>query len=360
MTALNGAQAIWQLTSGFFMTARIVQTACMLGVFDRLARGPSTADAVASALGADPLGVEALLTACTAVGVLERSDAGQYRNAAAATAFLQADGPDSLKSTVVGAGRLYEEWSHLPSAIQAPRAPSQPDSSQDGLRAYLDGVFSTSWPEALAFAAGHAFGGVRRVLDVGGGTGAYAIALCQRWPDLQVTLLERASVVSAARAAVSSAGLSDRISVQPGDYFHVSFATDYDLVLLMNVLHQEVAEDARRLVQRAAGALNPQGILAIQDICLNPHRSGPAMAALLGVNLFLQLRGSVHGVAELSAWLRGLGLEILALNQHDITGSTTIVARRPERPATVAHDIPRVLSEHRTRSPQHARHSSSR
>jgi SAM-dependent methyltransferase len=359
MNQMNGAQAIWQLTSGFFMTARIVQTACMLGVFDRLGEQPATADGLASVLGADPLGLEALLTACTAVGVLERSDSGLYRNGAAATAFLQENGEGSLKGTVIGAGRLYQEWVQLPNAVKTRPAPGLLPSSEDGQRAYLDGVFSTSWPEALGFAAEHEFGRIRRVLDIGGGTGAYAIALCQRWPGLHVDLLERASVLSAAREAVASAGLSERISVCPGDYLGVRFEADYDLVLLMNVLHQEVPKDARRLVERAAGALHPQGTLAIQDICLNAHRTGPAMAALLGVNLFLRSRGCVHGVTDLSAWLRGLGLEMLELTQHETTGSTTIVARRPFGPAVVGN-ISHVLHENRKRSPEHARHSSSR
>lgn len=352
---MNGAQTIWQLTSGFFMTARIVQTACTLGVFDRLARAPLTADAVADGLGADRLGMEALLTACTAVGVLERSDAGQYRNTAVATAFLKGDAAGSLRDTVVGAGRLFEQWVELPQAVHHGRASKPPERDQAGAREYTEGVFSTSWPAAVEFAAAHEFGGVRTVLDVGGGSGAYAIALCQRWPALQVQLLDRAAVVAAAREAVAAAGLSERITVQAGDYRQVSFQAEYDLVLLMNVLHQEVASDARRLVARAAGALHPHGSLAIQDICLNAHRSGPAMAALLGVNLFLQSGGCVHGVTDLSAWLRGLGLEMLQLDQDETTGATTIVARQAGMGAG-----PNVRQQTRQRSPEHARHSSSR
>jgi 3-hydroxy-5-methyl-1-naphthoate 3-O-methyltransferase len=343
---MNGPQTIWQLTSGFFMTARIVQTACELGVFDCLARAPLAADSLAGMLGTDHAGMEALLTACTAVGVLERSDSGLFRNGAAATVFLQGDGASSLKTTVVGAGRLYEAWVQLPNALKTGRPPTWIEPNQDGLRAYLAGVFSTSWPEALDFAANLDLSGVRRVLDLGGGTGAYAIALCQRWPELQVRLLDRASVAPAARAAVASAGLSDRITVQPGDYMNASFEAAYDLVLLMNVLHQELAGDAQRLVERAAGALSPRGSLAIQDICLNAHRTGPAMAALLGVNLFLQSHGCVHGVADLSGWLRKFGLETLKLDQHETTGSTTIVAHWPPPPAGLS-TIPRVLRETR-------------
>ena len=103
----------------------------------------------------------------------------------------------------------------------------------------------------------------------------------------------------------------------------------------MHVLHQEAAEDARRLVERAAAALRPGGSLAIQDTCLNAHRTGPVMAALLGVNLVVHGRGFLHSVTDLTAWLQGLGLEMLEVDQHQTTGSTTIVARRPQRAAAI-------------------------
>ncbi len=330
MNQVNGPQATWQLTAGFFMTARVVQTACMLGVFDRLGGQPTTAEDLAAALGADRLGIEALLTACVAVGVLERSSSGLYRNRPVATTFLQDNAAGSLRSTVVDAGRLYTEWVQLPQAVRGQRSASRLTLSEDSPQAYQDGVFSTSWPAAIGFAAGDKFGRVRKVLDVGGGTGAYAIALCQRWPALHVTLLERPSVVPAAKRSVASVGLADRISVRSGDYRRDRFDADHDLVLLMNVLHQEVAGDAQRLVERAARALAPSGRLAIQDICLNPARTGPAMAALLGVNLFLHSGGSVHGVTELRAWLLALGLDVVQLDQQETTGSTTIIARLPE------------------------------
>jgi hypothetical protein len=134
MNQIPGAQAIWQLTSGFFMTARIIQTACTLGVFDRLGREPLTAVGLARAVGADPLGLEALLTACAAVGVLEQSDSGLYRNSAIAAAFLQENAAGSLKDTVLGAGRLYEAWVQLPNAARTRGAPKELPSSRISMR----------------------------------------------------------------------------------------------------------------------------------------------------------------------------------------------------------------------------------
>lgn len=331
MNQVNGAQAIWQLTTGFFMTARIVQTACTLGVFDRLGDRPASADDLATEMRADRLGMEALLTACAAMGVLERSSTGLYRNGPAAATFLRASANGSLRDTVVDAGRMYAEWVDLPEVVRIPRVATRRTAGEEASKAYLDGVFSTSWPAAIEFAAKHDFTRVREVLDVGGGTGAYSIALCQRWPALRVRLLERPAVVHAARKSVGSAGFAERISVCSGDYLADPFDDTYELVLLMNVLHQEDAADARRLVARAAGALAPAGRLAIQDICLNPQRTGPAMAALLGMNLFLRSGGSVHGVADLSGWLQAAGLEVVQMDQHATTGFTTLIARVPER-----------------------------
>jgi precorrin-6B methylase 2 len=47
----------------------------------------------------------------------------------------------------------------------------------------------------------------RRLLDVGGGLGSYAVAFCQRYPDLEATILEHPKIVRLTRRAIRAAGL---------------------------------------------------------------------------------------------------------------------------------------------------------
>jgi hypothetical protein len=58
--------------------------------------------------------------------------------------------------------------------------------------------------------------GARRLLDVGGGSGAFSITLCQRFPGLTATILDFPGVQTPAAAFVRDAGMSDRITFTPG------------------------------------------------------------------------------------------------------------------------------------------------
>jgi predicted O-methyltransferase YrrM len=324
--AQSHGQALWQLTSGFFMSARVVQTAWTLGVFELLGAEPYSAPGLAPKLGVDPTGLELLLIACTAIGILERSNDGRYRNAAIAE-NLRASTPASLVDVVAEATRLYEAWVALPETIRTGKplhASSEDDTT--ALQGYLEGVYSTSLPEATRLAASHDFGNVRRVLDVGGGAGAYAIALARRWSELHVELLDRPAVVPIARDAISHAGLQDRIHVRSGDYHVTQLTAEYDVVLMMNVLHQERPAQAQSVLGKAARALVRGGRMVIQDVCLGPTSSGPAMAALLGVNAFLRRGGVVHSVASILEWLRQLHMDVIEQTQQPQTGFTTIIA----------------------------------
>ena len=79
----------------------------------------------------------------------------------------------SASTSVVGAADLYAQWVQLPRALRTRGSRTWLRPSEGASQAYLDGVFSTSWPTALEFASAHEFGGVRRVLDIGGGWGSF-------------------------------------------------------------------------------------------------------------------------------------------------------------------------------------------
>ncbi len=308
------------------MSSRVVQTAWSLGVFERLASGPQPATALAHEVGADPAGLEALLVACTALGMLERSSDGRYRNTAMAESIHASTALGAVVEDAVG---LYQDWVALPDAIRRGSDRTLPAYDEpNALRAYLSGVAATSAPEAARLVESHDFGDVRRVLDIGGGSGTYAIAFCRRWPKLRVDLMDRPTVVPIANEVIAAAGLSRRIRVRADDYRVATWQADYDLVLLMNVLHQEPAPEAQGLVGRAARALTVGGRLAVQDLCLGPTSSGPAMAALLGVNLYLRQSGRVHAISSVNGWLEAQGLVVSERTQHPQTGFATLVATR--------------------------------
>jgi cyclopropane fatty-acyl-phospholipid synthase-like methyltransferase len=135
-------------------------------------------------------------------------------------------------------------------------------------------------------------------------------------------------VTPIANETIAAAGMRQQIRARADDYRIATWQADYDLVLLMNVLHQEAAAEAQALIGRAARALTVGGRIVIQDICLGPTSSGPAMAALLGVNLYLRQSGRVHAISSVNRWLEAQGLVVSERTQHPQTGSALLVASR--------------------------------
>ena len=62
-------------------------------------------------------------------------------------------------------------------------------------------------------------GGVRVLLDVGGGTGLYSIAFLQKNPGLRAIVWDRPEVLKVAAEMAATCGVADRLECRPGDMF---------------------------------------------------------------------------------------------------------------------------------------------
>lgn len=163
---------------------------------------------------------------------------------------------------------------------------------------------------AVMLARSFDLAGARRLLDVGGGSGAFSIALCQRNPELRTTVLDFPNVIDVARRFVAEAGLEQRIDFVRADAVDGPWPAGQDIVL-MSYLLSAMAEPAIPLLMRKAwDALRPGGRLLIHDFMLDDDRAGPGPAALW----FLQyLAGRIDGIsfsaADLARPLRSHGYE---------------------------------------------------
>jgi cyclopropane fatty-acyl-phospholipid synthase-like methyltransferase len=149
---------------------------------------------------------------------------------------------------------------------------------------------------------------VRRMLDVGGGSGAYSIAFAQARPDLTGELLDLQSVVPIAQRHIAEAGLSARLAVRAGDLRTDPLGRDVDLVLISAICHMLSPDENRDLFRRARAALAPGGRVVVQEFVIDEGRTSPSHAALFAVNMLVGTEaGSTYTEAEYTAWLREAG-----------------------------------------------------
>jgi 2-hydroxy-4-(methylsulfanyl)butanoate S-methyltransferase len=124
----------------------------------------------------------------------------------------------------------------------------------------------------------------RKLLDVGGGSGAYSIAFCGANPQLSATILDFPETVDTAKRYAREAGLADRIAHLEGNAVAVDWPAGHDVILMSYVWSAVGETDIAVLAKRAVAALPPDGLLLVHDFMVDDAREGPRFAAwyLLG------------------------------------------------------------------------------
>ena len=329
------------LTLDYFsaLAFRVPTVALRLGVFEALREGPRSAADTARAIGSSPRGTSALLDALQALGYLRRGRSRRYGLAPSASKWLLSDSPARLPDAVPFLEfAAFDLWSGLEQAV---RTGEPPMPIYEYLEAHPDiSAAFQAWTVSIAVMIADEIAAKvrvgpdhRRLLDVGGGHGTYAIAFCRRYPALHATILDLPTALESARGPIREAAMSDRISLRPGDFMTDDLGDPYDVVLLFNILHGLQPDENAQLIRRAAEALRPGGVVVVLEQ-LRGRTAGPATSAIaqmLNLNYHLALGGQSYTAREVQIWLRAAGLADIRQRRIIQVGSTLIQARKPSQ-----------------------------
>jgi 3-hydroxy-5-methyl-1-naphthoate 3-O-methyltransferase len=300
-----------QLVRGF-QHSRIVLTAIELDVFTRLGDGAS-AGRVAEALGVERRGVEILLNALTALDLLTKSE-GVFRNSEWAARYFDDASPQSERTAMMHTVNMWESWSRLTETITG--AEREPDVSWT--EGFIEAMARNGAARAPRVVEGVALENTSRLLDVGGGPGTYAIEFARATPGLQATIFDKEEVLPIARRHAERAGLEDRLRFVAGDFKQDGLGSDYDLVLLSNILHMLSPDECLDLLQRSADALGSGGRVVIQDFILDEDGTSPPKAAIFAINMLVATPGgSSYRESEYRGWLQEAGFQDVRLIELD-------------------------------------------
>jgi len=120
----------------------------------------------------------------------------------------------------------------------------------------------------------------RRVLDVGGGSGGFAITLAQKFPGLKATVLDFPNVCAVGQDYVTEAGMEAQVEFLPGNALETPFPMGVDGVLMSYLSSSVGADHLGPLYQRACEATSEGGFLVLHDFILDDDRTGPALTSL--------------------------------------------------------------------------------
>ncbi|MDQ1739145.1 MAG: 3-hydroxy-5-methyl-naphthoate 3-O-methyltransferase [Pseudonocardiales bacterium] len=335
---LPEAEGLMRLTTGLW-ASQTLAAAEQLGLCTFLsARQGATVAEVATGLDIKERPAEILLTACAALGLLSR-DGSRFVNTAMAESYLVRGGQYYLGDYVrMLTEYVYPGWMRVTDAIRADAPARVISKEQQGIfeagtrpKVFWDGLYPLSALTARALAEAVDFSDARSLLDVGGGTGAFAIELCQRYPELRVTLFDLAFVCEHSAEKVEQLGLAGRIGVHPGDFFaDPELPGGHDVILLSMILHDWDEPRNTDLLAKCFQALPSGGRLVISELLVDDEKTGPVNAALMSMNMLVGTWGRNYTVAEYSEWLRKAGFEQLSTVRFTAPGANgAVIAVKP-------------------------------
>jgi len=292
-----------------FQESRVILTALELDLFTALGDG-STAGKVATKMGTDSRATEMLLNALAAIGLLVKQE-DVFQNAPVTGRYFRSTSPNGARPALLHTAHLWHRWSCLTDCVRAGTAANLEEIAGRGpewTEAFIAAMHRNAMERAPLVVGAVGAEGIRRMLDVGGGSGAYSIAFAKANSALTADILDLASVVPIAQRHIHSAGVAGRVSLLTGDLCSDQLGQDYDLVFVSAICHMLSPEENGHLLGRCHAALAPGGRLVIQDFILEPDKTAPKWAALFALNMLVGTRaGSSYSEREYTAWMAAAG-----------------------------------------------------
>jgi SAM-dependent methyltransferase len=328
--AISDVRDISRIAYGF-MASKVLFAALNLDLFSLLSPG-KTLEELTGETGIAKNRLVTLLTACVALGIVVKSG-DRYANAPASEAYLVRGAPryfgDYFRFQVDR--QIYPMWMRLDGALRGERTGAYDVLDQEEAGHFTRAQHAGSSGPARVLAEMVDLGACRTLLDVGAGSGAFSIALCQRHPSLSATLIDFPHTLEVARRFVVEAGLERRVGYVVGNALAVRWPGRQDAVLMSYLLSAVAEKAVAALIEQAASVLAPGGSLIVHDFMVDDDRQGPLQAALWSVT---SLHFDPDAVSLTPEWLAGLVRQagLTALPARDVIPGITrlLLARKPK------------------------------
>lgn len=317
-TARHHANEMFAVITGFVHTKTL--TAFVdTGIMARLVRAPEHEEALAARAGLELAAMQRLLAASAALDLVEPLGEGRWtlgqRGAAlssnsGALAMIEhhklfyadlAD-PVAMLKRGRGGGELAKFWSYAEAAGRGdPAAADDP-----GTRAYSELMAASQPMVAEQVLEAFDFRGARRLLDIGGGHGAFLAEVAARHPQLELALFDLPPVAAAAKAVLAARDLA-RVSVHGGSFRDDQLPAGADVISLVRILHDHDDAVVQALLQKVHAALPPGGRLLIAEPMAGTRGAEAMGDAYFGLYLWAMGSGRPRTAEAYRAMLRAAG-----------------------------------------------------
>ena len=303
--------AIWK--------ARAIYAAAALGLADLLAPGPRSAKELAESTRTHEPSLYRLLRALAGCGVFREVEPHRFGLTELGSA-LKTGAPGAARATLltIAGDWQWQAWQHFVHTLR---------TGEPGLRKAFDTELfpflaanpqiGATFDEAMVGMYGglgptlldaYDFSGIRKVIDIGGGTGRLIAALLESHHNLVGAVFEIPQAAAEARRFLSDASLDSRCEVIEGDFFD-SIPTGYDAYILAHVLHDWDDVRATSILRNCRRSVPSGGRLLIVEALL-PDNDAPHHSKMIDLLMMTVTGGAERSAANFSKLLAATDFEV--------------------------------------------------
>ena len=319
-TARYHANAMFGVITGFVYT-KTLTAAVDLGIIAALARAPQSTSGLAAAAGLEAPAMARLLAAAASIDLVEALGGDRWtlgqRGAALASnqgalamiehhKLFYADlaDPVAMLKRGRGGGELAAFWSYAEAAGRG--EPAAAGAEDEATRAYSALMAASQPMVAEQVLDSFDFGRHRRLLDIGGGHGAFVREVARRHPRLELALFDLPPVAAQAREVLGVQGLP-QIVAHGGSFRDDPIPVGADLITLVRILHDHDDAVVQALLKAVHAALPPGGTLLIAEPMAGTKGAEAMGDAYFGLYLWAMGSGRPRSVAAYTEMLRAAG-----------------------------------------------------
>lgn len=334
------AAHLYRLAFGF-IPAQMIHAAARLRLPDLLAEQPSTTEELAERTGTRAPALRRLLRGLATLGVVEQEGEDGFRLAPAGD-LLRSDVPGSVRPMLMPyfSEAVWASWGRFTECLRTGR-PSVESitggsvfdlfAADPELGAEFHAAMAVSGgAEAQALARSYDFGGVKTVVDVGGGNGALLAGVLAHHPHLRGILVDTPVGVAAAPDVLAAAGVADRCELTAQDFL-TAVPEGGDRYVIKSVLHDWDDETCVTILRNCRRAMGDQARVMIVEV-VAPSVADTTTDPFLTVsdlNLMVLTHGRERTEREFTELLGAAGLELTQIGAPLGFSGYRVIEARP-------------------------------
>jgi len=314
---------ILQIGMGFFASKTLL-TAVNIKLFTLLAKDKLSGEEIRKALGLHPRSLYDFLDSLVALGLLDRTGLKEnaiYGNSEDSDLFLDTNKPSYVGGILEMANnRLYPFWNNLEEGLKTGKHQNESKnggksmfeelySDESRLREFIHAMGGVQAGNFNYFAETFDFSPYQTLCDIGGSGANLSIHIVKNNEHMNCISFDLPAVGPIATENVVKLGLTDKISIQSGDFFNDDFP-QVDIITMGNILHDWGEKDKLMLIKKAYMALPKGGLLIVIENIIDNERRKNVFGLMMSLNMLIETdQGFDFTATDFDSWAKKTGFK---------------------------------------------------